>query len=146
MIGSLPEGFTLPNRILAIACPPLMPGNQASSTALTLPSQGMICAPPFSITTMVCGLATATAATSASWSMGVAWMTSVKFRLGMSIPSLVHWLTKTIATLEEAASEAAVVALVPSLYATAALGAAARIACSGEDGSQITCDQPGSAG
>ncbi len=64
--GSLPEGFTSPNRILAIACPPCMPGNHASSTAFTLPSHGKTCAPPFSITTMVCGLAAATAATSAS--------------------------------------------------------------------------------
>ncbi len=64
----------------------------------------------------------------------------------MSIPSLVHWLTNTIATLEVAASEAAVVALVPSLYCTFALGAAASIYWSGEDGIQITCDHPGTAG
>ena len=38
--------------------------------AFTLPIQGIVTAPPVSSTTMVCGLAAATAATSASWLSG----------------------------------------------------------------------------
>src|ERR1700690_315606 len=66
VIGSLPEGLTSPKRMLAMAAAPRWPGNQASSTALTLLIQGIAWAPPDSITTMVCGLAFATALTSAS--------------------------------------------------------------------------------
>ena len=57
--------------------------------------------------------------------MGGVWIASVKFRLGMSIPSLVHWLTNTMATCEAAASAAAVAALVPGSNCTLALGAIA---------------------
>src|ERR1017187_5396424 len=145
-MGSLPDGLTAPKRILAMASPPRWPGNQASSTALTLPSHGITCAPAFSMTTIVCGLAAATAATSASWSIGGEWITSVKFRLGRSMPSLVHWLTNTMATCEAAANAAAAAALVPGSNCTAALGAIARMACRGDDGSQITWAQQGGQG
>src|ERR1700730_3422682 len=73
-------------------------------------------------------------------------MTSVKFRLGKSMPSLAHWLTNTMATLEPAARVAAVAALVPSLYCTVAPGALTLIALSGDEGSQMTGDQPGGFG
>src|ERR1017187_2157768 len=123
VIGSLPDGLTAPNRILAMASAPFCPGNQASSTALTFPSHGITCAPPFSMTTMVWGFAAATAATSASWSIGLAeWITSVKFRLGVSIPSLVHCETNTIATSDEPARDAAADALVPLAKRTVAAG------------------------
>ena len=62
------------------------------------------------------------------------------------MPSLAHWLTNTMATFEEAASEAALAALVPSSNCTVAPGAWAWMALSGDDGSQITCDQPGGLG
>src|SRR5512143_2109552 len=64
----------------------------------------------------------------------------------MSMPSLAHWLTKTMATFEDAASAAAADASVPSLNCTLAPGAIARIAASGGDGSQTTCDQQGGQG
>src|SRR5450432_410596 len=73
-------------------------------------------------------------------------MTSVKFRLGTSMPSLSHWLTKTMATLEDAARAAAAAALVPSLYCTLAPGTLARIAFKGDEGSQIAGDQQGGHG
>ena len=43
VIGSLPDGLTAPNRILAMAVAPRCPGNQASSTALTFASHGINC-------------------------------------------------------------------------------------------------------
>ncbi len=46
-----------------MAGPPFCPGNQASRTALTLESHGITWALEFSMTTMVCGLAAATAET-----------------------------------------------------------------------------------
>ena len=78
--------------------------------------------------------------------MGAEWITSVKFKLGRSMPSLAHWLTKTMAASEETASAAAAPALVPSLNCTLAPGAFAWIALIGEDGSQITVDQHGGQG
>src|ERR1035438_6686486 len=64
--GSLAVGFTSPKRMLAMASAPRMPGYQASIAALTWPIQGMVTAPPVSSTTMVCGVAAATALASAS--------------------------------------------------------------------------------
>src|ERR1017187_4555801 len=59
-IGSFPEGFTSPKRILAIASPPRWPGYQDSKTAFTLFSQGIRTGSPFSSTTMVWEFAAAT--------------------------------------------------------------------------------------
>jgi hypothetical protein len=65
--GSLPEGLTLPNKTLARALPPASPGYHASIIAATLSFQGIRIGLPLSITTMVCGLAFATASTSSFW-------------------------------------------------------------------------------
>src|SRR5215469_442090 len=62
------------------------------------------------------------------------------------MPSLSHWLTKTMASDEDAARAAAVEAFVPSLNCTFAPGAKDLIAFSGEDGTQITGAQPGGFG
>src|ERR1039457_5669342 len=78
--------------------------------------------------------------------MGGEWIASVKFRLGRSMPSLVHWLTNTMAICEAAANAAGVAGLVPGSNCTVALGAIARMACRGDDGSQITCAQQGGQG
>src|SRR5690242_10491402 len=64
----------------------------------------------------------------------------------MSMPSLSHWLTKTIATEDEAAKVAADDAFVPSLNCTFAPVAIAWIAFSGDEGSHTTADQPGTVG
>ena len=64
--GRWPDGFTSPNSTRAIACPPRWPGYQASSTAPTLSSHGIVTAPPVSSTTTVFGFAAASAAISAS--------------------------------------------------------------------------------
>src|ERR1700733_13716461 len=74
------------------------------------------------------------------------WITSVKFRLGKSISSDSHWLTKTMATLEEAASRAAEVASLPSSNCTSTPGALTWIASRGEEGSQTTRAQQGGQG
>src|SRR6185436_14171648 len=79
-------------------------------------------------------------------SIGVEWITSMKLRLGTSMPSLSHWLTKTIATSEFAASAAAAPALVPSLNVTDAEGAFPLIAFSGDDGCQTAGAQQGGHG
>src|ERR1019366_8078213 len=50
--GSLADGFTSPNRMLAIAGPPPIPGNHASRMPLTLSDHGMDTGPPASATTM----------------------------------------------------------------------------------------------
>src|SRR5579872_6221684 len=78
--------------------------------------------------------------------MGVVLVKSVRLRLGRSMPSLSHWLTKTMATWEVAASAAAALALLPSLNCTLAPGTMAWMAFSGELGSQMTCDQQGGHG
>ncbi len=59
-MGSLAVGLTSPKKMLATASAPLLPAYQASSTAHTLSSQGMVTAVPVSSTTIVCGLAAAT--------------------------------------------------------------------------------------
>ncbi len=99
LIGRRPDGSTSPNSTLAIASPPLAPGYQASSSAPTLPAQGMSTGLPVSNTTMVCGLAAATASISASWpSPKVSWV---------SMPSDAHCSANTIATSASLASAAA---------------------------------------
>src|SRR6478672_10708625 len=65
--GSLPDGFTSPNRSAAIALPSSWPGNHAWSTLFTWPSQGISIGPPVSSTTIVFGLAPATALIMSSW-------------------------------------------------------------------------------
>ena len=83
-MGSLALGLTSPKRMLATASAPLLPAYQASRMAETLSTQGMVTAVPVSSTTMVWGLAAATASMRASW-----WSGSES--LGRSMPSLVHW-------------------------------------------------------
>src|ERR1017187_4625140 len=107
----------------------MMPGYHTSSAALTLPIQGMAAGPPVSSTTMVCGLAAATALTRASWS-------PVRVRLRRSMPSLVGSFTNTMATSEALASDAAAAGSVPSLYCTLALGTLVPMALRGEVGNQ----------
>src|ERR1700738_3970980 len=68
--GSLPLGLTLPLRRSTSAGPAVSPGYQVSSTAWTELIHGMRTAEPVSSTTMVRGLAAATAATRASWLPG----------------------------------------------------------------------------
>src|SRR5664279_1311133 len=70
VMGSLALGFTSPNKMLATASAPLLPAYQTSSTPLTLSIQGMVTAVPVSSTTMVRGLAAATAVINASWLSG----------------------------------------------------------------------------
>ena len=125
--GSLPDGFTLPNRMFAMAGPPPMPGNHAASTPLTFAIHGMLTGPPVSSTTIVCGLAAATAATSASWSPGRA-------SVAESRPSLIGWTANTMATSDAFASFAAAAGSLPSLNSIFAFGAFARMAFSGDEG------------
>src|SRR3546814_6074106 len=77
-----------------MAAAPSCPGYQAATTAFTLSSQGMATGLPVSSTTMVLGLAAATAATIASCPPG-------SDRSGESKPSASYLLTKTIATRSE---------------------------------------------
>src|SRR5215469_2194997 len=65
--GRCPEGSVLPNRTLAMAVPSSWPGYQASRTPLTDDSQGMVTAEPELMTTIVLGLAAATAVIRLSW-------------------------------------------------------------------------------
>src|SRR5215469_10576769 len=113
--------------IFAIALAPAIPGYQLSKIASTLSAQGMVTAPPVSNTTIVFGLALATALTSASWSSGG---DSVR----ASRPSLVGWLTNTTAISDLFARLAADAESMPASNSTFALGAPARIALSGDDG------------
>src|SRR6185503_14991268 len=112
--------------MLAMASPPLVPGYQAASTALTLPIQGMSTAPPVSSTTTVLGLAAATAPINASWSFS-----SVN---GESNDSPFHCVANTITTSLFAANAAAALRSSPLANSTAAFGASAWIALSGDDG------------
>src|ERR1039457_3655067 len=56
-----------------------------------------------------------------------------------SRPSLMNWLTNTIATCDAFASLAAAAGSLPSLYSTVACGALARMYFKGEDGNQTGC-------
>src|ERR1700761_7923758 len=67
--GSLPDGFTSPNSRSLTTWPSSWPGNHVSSTPGTDDSHGMVVGPAVCSTTTVCGLAAATAATSASSSV-----------------------------------------------------------------------------
>src|SRR5690349_7558787 len=64
--GRWPDGSVLPYSTLASAAPLLSPGYQASTTAATWPSQGIVTGAPAFTTTTVRGLAAATAAISSS--------------------------------------------------------------------------------
>ncbi len=108
-----------------MASPPSAPGYQASTTPETLSIQGISTGLPVSSTTMVCGLAAATASIRASWP-------SVSCR-GASTPSLFHWVAKTTATSALLARAAATFGSEPSAKATSPL-ALARIAASGAEG------------
>src|SRR3984885_2198134 len=68
--GRWPLGLVWPNRTLAREVPLVWPGYQASSTPATWDSHGMATGAPASITTIVCGLAAATAEISSSWADG----------------------------------------------------------------------------
>ena len=84
VLGSLPLGFTEPKRILPTASAPALPPNQASRIAAGASTQGIVTGLPVSSTTMVWGLAFATAAISSS-----CWCGSE--REGRSFASLSHW-------------------------------------------------------
>ena len=64
--GSLPDGLTSPNKIRASARPPSWPGYHAWSMARTFSRHGMATGLPVSSTTIVLGLADATASMTAS--------------------------------------------------------------------------------
>ena len=66
VIGSLPEKLVAPNNRRATALPSSWPGYHASATAWMLLSHGIRTGPPSLSTTIVRGLAAATAKTSAS--------------------------------------------------------------------------------
>src|SRR3546814_20455589 len=83
-----------------MAAAPSCPGYQAATTAFTLSSQGMATGLPVPSTTMVLGLAAATAAMIASCPPG-------SDRSRESKPSASYLLTKTIATSDRAQSAAA---------------------------------------
>jgi hypothetical protein len=70
VMGSLPDGLTSPNSTEAMALPLSCPGYQASITPATLSSHGMSTGPPVLSTTIVAGLAFATASISRAWSPG----------------------------------------------------------------------------
>src|SRR5215471_4690398 len=70
VMGSRPDGFTRPVNISAIAWPPACPGYQACIMALTLLRHGIDTGLPLSKTTMVLGLAVATASIKASCPQG----------------------------------------------------------------------------
>ncbi len=108
-----------------MASPPSAPGYQASSTPCTLSSQGISTGLPVSSTTMVCGLAAATASMRASWPPVSC--------SGPSTPSLFHWVAKTTATSAPLARAAAAAVSVPSAYSTCPL-ARACMAFIGEEG------------
>ena len=68
--GSRPDGLTAPVRTSAIAWPPAWPGYQAWTIARTLSRHGIATGLPVSSTTIVFGLADATASITASWPHG----------------------------------------------------------------------------
>src|ERR1035438_5924440 len=133
--GSLADGFTSPNRTLAIASPPPIPGNHADTIPPTLSDHGMLTGPPVSSTTMVCGLAATTAFTRSSWLSG-------SVRVAASRPSLMGWFTKTMATWEALARAAAAALSVPWLNSTLALGALAWMNFIGEEGKYCAPPRP----
>src|SRR5260370_42002229 len=106
--GRCPDGFALPNSSAPMAGPSCWPGYQASSTPATEPSHGMVTAEPVLSTTMVCGLAAATAETSEFSALD-------RVIEDRSLPSDSSLLTKTTATPDDAASEAAELSEEPSL-------------------------------
>ncbi len=91
-----------------MAAPSCWPGYQASSTPFTDDSHGMVTADPVLSTTIVFGLAPATAEISELSALD-------KSMLEMSLPSVSNLLTKTTATLDDAASAAAELGEDPSL-------------------------------
>ena len=68
--GRWPDGSTSPVSTAAMAAPSSSPGYQSSTTARTLESQGMTTGPSVLRTTMVRGLAAATAEIRVFWSPG----------------------------------------------------------------------------
>ena len=85
----------------ARASPIAWPGNQICSTAGTASSHGIVTGDPALITTIVFGLAAATAATSSSWSPGNA----IVVRSSPSVSQ--SWSVPTITTATSAAAAAA---------------------------------------
>ena len=107
VIGSRPEGLTLPVRILASASPPRWPGYQAWTIAGTASAQGISTGPPVSSTATVLGCAAATAAISASWWLG-------RRMSGTSSASVVHCVANTIARSASFAASTVALRLRPS--------------------------------
>ena len=107
-----PDGLASPNRIAATADPSVWPGYQASSTAGTWLSQGMLTGEPVSRTTIVLGFAAAVASISWSWLPPM----SRLVRSSYEAPPCSHSssLANTMATEELAASSAAALMLDPS--------------------------------
>src|ERR1035441_7709211 len=103
-----PDGSELPNSSDAIAVPSCWPGYQASSTPATDDSHGMVTADPVFSTTMVCGLAAATAEISEFSALD-------RSMVDRSLPSDSLLPANTTATLDEAASAAAELSEEPSL-------------------------------
>ena len=95
-----PDGSAVPNSRFAIAVPSSWPGYQASRTPLTDDSHGMTTAEPVLSTTIVFGLAAATAEISASCVLP-------RSMLVRSLPSDSLRLANTTATLAAAAADAA---------------------------------------
>src|ERR1700742_3098136 len=93
LTGSLPDGFTSPNSTAAMALPSSWPGYQFSSTPATELRHGMVTAEPVLSTTMVFGLAAATAEISRFWSPG-------RSMLDRSLPSDSKLFANTTATLD----------------------------------------------
>src|ERR1700679_3773 len=130
--GSLPEAFTRPYSTSAIASPPPIPGYQASTIPFTRLCHGIDTGPPVSSTTTVFGFAFATASTSASCPTP---LSSGKLSVALSIPSLIHCVTNTIATCAFAAAFAASATSVPASKLTVAPSPACSFKYrSGDDG------------
>src|SRR5665213_4459196 len=126
--GNLPEAFTRPYSTFAIASPPPIPGNHASTMPFTFALHGIDTGPPVSSTPIVFGFAFHTASTSSSCLFG-------KLSVGRSIPSLIHCVTNTIATCALAAAFAACSTSVPaSKLTTASLPACSFKYRSGDEG------------
>jgi len=116
LITVLADGFTSPNRMLATASAPRMPGTGFQHGA-GLVNHGMDTGPPVSSTTMVCELAAATAATSASG--------CPQREAGTSRPSL--WLiAEDDGDVRRLGQRSRRGRIVPGLYSTLACGALAR--------------------
>ena len=106
--GRWPDGSAVPNSTAPIAAPSSWPGYQASSTPATEDSHGMVTAEPVFSTTIVCGLAAATAEIRLLSALD-------RSMLDRSLPSDSSLLTKTTATLDDAARAAAELSEEPSL-------------------------------